>query len=183
MVKLLRCWAPSAIAVAFLTAMPTPSSATLINSTVLVDTPTYWSGYIDWTTPGNSTATLDVGPNWSVSVTEINAGQGLRFLVATTRHLVEPDGPPTNSGLFLSAVFGPVAPGSSAGPSVDTEPHADGEGHYDRLTASLVGRTAGISRLNITLEHVSTPEPSTVGLFAFGLAGLISWRRRKASGH
>jgi hypothetical protein len=174
----LKSWAPSIIAAALIAALPAPSHATLINSTVLADTPTYWSGYVDWTTPGNSTATLDVGPNWSVSVTEINAGQGFRFLVASTRHLVEPDGPPTNSGLFLSAFFGPVEPGSSAGPAVDTKPHEDGEGHFDRLTARLLHLDEGTSRLNITLQHVAAPEPSTVGLLAMGFAGLISWRRR-----
>lgn len=168
------------IAIAFIVAMPSASRAALINATVVNDTPTYWSGYVDWTTPGISTATLDIGPNWSVAVSEFNLGGGLGFLSVSTRHIVEPDGPGAIPGLFLSAAFGPLAPGSSAVTVFDSEPHEDHRGHFDLLRASLARLSDGTSRLSITLEHAPVPEPSTIGLFGCGLAGLISWRRRTA---
>src|SRR5688572_612307 len=78
---------------------PSISHATLLNATVVSDTPTAWSGYIDWTQPTSaSSQTLDVGPNWSISAVEVPTGGGLGVLVITARHLVEPHGPPNPAG-------------------------------------------------------------------------------------
>jgi hypothetical protein len=179
--RLFKPSVPVLLAFVLASALSSVSSAALVNQTVVFDTPKLWLGYVDWVQPTSSNAvTLDQTPNWTVAITEFETEPGSGVLAISAHHLVSPHDPPTAIALFLGAGF-LGTPGSAAAAKTDTKLHEDSVGHYDKLTATLISRSAGVSRLRIQLDHIGAsdvPEPSTLGLFGLGFIGLAALRRR-----
>jgi hypothetical protein len=155
-----------------LAALPSAATATLINATVVLDTPTAWSGYVDWTQPSAAAVeTVGASANWGVGVVEVPTGGGNSILVITARHTIDPHSPPDPIGLFLASAFGPGMAGIAAGPLSDSQPHFDDPFHFDNLTVTLVPLNATTSRVNIDVVHAAIPEPASATLV--GAAGLL----------
>jgi hypothetical protein len=107
-------------------AVPSIGLADLIDATVLTETPTHWHGYIDWTQPtAVSSATIDGGPMWAVSIVDVPVGGPLEVLSVSAWHLFSPHGLPDPLGVLLVSAFGPLVPGASADLLFDTKLHED----------------------------------------------------------
>jgi hypothetical protein len=164
-----------------LTALASVSTATLINPAVVLDTPTVWSGYVDWAQPATgSLQTIGLSSNWAVGVVEIPTGGGNAVLAVTARHLMEPHAPPSPPGFFLGAAFGPMMAGGSAGLVLTSQPHMDDPAHFDIMRVSLIPLNATTSRVNIDLTHADIPEPASMGLVGGAALLLLGIRRRLA---
>lgn len=177
---------PLLLSVLSLAIVPSSAKASLIVTSVANGISSY-SATVNWiaSTGGFTVESLgcaDASPialgcnPWRVF--SLNATQsglaGLGFLSLNIQHMVGPHPEDVNPGDAGTLNIINVSPGVGNSSTSSILVHTP---HWDNVTLTVEAISTGLSRITITADHMTVPEPSTLALGALGGSLLLIGRR------